>query len=253
MLLLPSAGKSIQTAKMYLKLKDDKDNHINLLVKEKNRLHDQITEMAKRYAKTNQVVKVAERVMHTKFTSPSPAPENQNKDTETNKPENDNDSENDNSCINLDDIVNDASNKFEPTKKGDNTDSSTNNINDGEHDEDDMTSTRRTASLHSAIQSIEKSTGSVRDRLLLNTIKKMSKELKRKDEEKLAISKDLERALRKNDDLSRRIRNFKGTPAKSKTASVKVSEEPKPPSPPVAKTKIMAEKENLLFARLVSP
>jgi len=40
---------SQKLSQMYLQLKDDKDTHIALLVKEKNRLHDQINDMARRY------------------------------------------------------------------------------------------------------------------------------------------------------------------------------------------------------------
>jgi hypothetical protein len=36
---------------LYLKLKDDKDSHINLLVKEKNRLHDMIQDLGRRHEK----------------------------------------------------------------------------------------------------------------------------------------------------------------------------------------------------------
>ena len=46
-------GDERKKSQLYLKLKDDKDAHINVLVKEKNRLHDTLQDMAKRHSMTS--------------------------------------------------------------------------------------------------------------------------------------------------------------------------------------------------------
>ena len=68
---------------------------------------------------------------------------------------------------------------------------------------------RRTQGLVEAISSIEASSGSTRDRLLLNTIKKLSREMKRKEEEMEKREREWEKAKVKNEELQRRIRNAK--------------------------------------------
>jgi len=174
-------------AALYLKLKDDKDGHIALLVKEKNRLHDTIQDMAKRYAKTTHTVRVAEKIHPT--ADMMVEEEHQEEEEEWNKE----------NSIDLDDIVNGQSDIAAmklPTPPP------------ARQQQQQSATELPHGSLNSALLSIDASSGSVRDRLLLNTIKKMSKELKRKEEEKEKMGAELEKALRRNEDMSRRIKNF---------------------------------------------
>ena len=54
-------GDEKKKSQLYLKLKDDKDAHINVLVKEKNRLHDTLQDMAKRHSLTSRSLAFAEK------------------------------------------------------------------------------------------------------------------------------------------------------------------------------------------------
>ena len=65
-------------------------------------------------------------------------------------------------------------------------------------------------SLEETLRGIENSSGSGKDRLLLNTIKKLSRDMKRKDEVMREKDKLYDGLKMKNDDLNRRIRNAVG-------------------------------------------
>jgi hypothetical protein len=68
----------------------------------------------------------------------------------------------------------------------------------------------RVNSLEETLRGIETSSGSGKDRLLLNTIKKLSRDMKRKDEVMREKDKLYDGLKMKNDDLNRRIRNAVG-------------------------------------------
>ncbi|GMH49899.1 hypothetical protein TrRE_jg42, partial [Triparma retinervis] len=68
----------------------------------------------------------------------------------------------------------------------------------------------RVNSLEETLRGIDASSGSGKDRLLLNTIKKLSRDMKRKDEVMREKDKLYDGLKMKNDDLNRRIRNAVG-------------------------------------------
>ncbi|GMH80120.1 hypothetical protein TrST_g12145 [Triparma strigata] len=199
-------GDERKKSQLYLKLKDDKDAHINVLVKEKNRLHDTLQDMAKRHSLTSRSLAFAEKAaQNSSVSSPRPSVSggidgvasvetpNTNVNAEEKK-----DGE-----VDLDAVVNSPyeTSAPRPTNLFRSPNEGFAATPTGREDEE------RTQGLIEAISSIEVSSGSTRDRLLLNTIKKLSREMKRKEEEVEKREREWEKTKIKNDELQRRIRN----------------------------------------------
>jgi hypothetical protein len=183
---------------LYMKLKDDKDEHIQILVKEKNRLHDTLQDMAKRHTKTARslgFVNKAEAVAPAPYDTPVHA-----------------------TPIDLDDVLR-ASHNDDETDQADADAVKPTQLNfesgGGRVGAEDG---GRTGSVDDIMGSVGFSNASSRDRLLLNTIKKLSRDLKRKDDEYTKRERDFDEMKKKNDDMSRRIRNSV-RPATSRVSS----------------------------------
>jgi len=182
---------------LFLKLKDDKDAHINLLIKEKNRLHDMIQDLGRRHDKTTRTMNLIEK---TSMTPPGAVriPTVRSESPIINTPQTPREEEGDMATpVDLDEVVNSPYEHAKPMKLFAPT--------------PEVEDRSRVDSLEGTLRGIDGSGGSGKDRLLINTIKKLSRDMKRKDEELREKEKVADGLKMKNDDLNRRIRNAQGT------------------------------------------
>ena len=181
---------------LYLKLKNDKDQHITLLVKEKNRLHDILQDMAKKHSQTSRQLLFAEKADRSR------GPSTVEEESEADRPFADPDSS---SPVDLDTVVNSP---FENSRLTNTVLFPPSPAQSQSQLQSHLNENSRQDSILEAIKSIDSSNGSTRDRLLLNTIKKLSREMKRKEVEMREKDREFDRVKAKNDDLNRRIRNI---------------------------------------------
>jgi hypothetical protein len=169
-----------------LKLKDDKDAHIKLLTKEKNRLHDTLQDMAKRHTQSARALGFVEKadalaagVQENAENVPPPPPPA--------------------AGVDLDEPFEDLDDDDVPEPRH------------LEHrtERNLFPAAARAGSVGEILESIDKSSSNTRDRMLLNTVKKLTRDLKRKDDERAEKEKEMEKMKMKNEDLVRRIRNGK--------------------------------------------
>ncbi|GMH75755.1 hypothetical protein TL16_g06864 [Triparma laevis f. inornata] len=198
-------GDEKKKSQLYLKLKDDKDAHINVLVKEKNRLHDTLQDMAKRHSMTSRSLAFAEKAAANVTVSPRVTLGSNVSVSGAETPTMRVEEKKGDGEVDLDEVVNSPYETSAPKptnlfrSPGDAFASSTSPTGQEEQE--------RQQGLVEAINSIDGSSGSTRDRLLLNTIKKLSREMKRKEEEVEKREREWEKTKIKNDELQRRIRN----------------------------------------------
>ena len=172
-----SLAEANKQSSLYQKLRDDKDGHIAVLVKEKNRMHDALQEMAKKNAQTSRTLALSDKLQGPMMTATAaatttktllPGPE-----AASPVPEN------------LDDVA----------------------VNGGGGDYEQEKALPEPVALFSVSSVPDCTDVDKRDRFLIGTIKKLAKELREKETALDEREREIDKLKMKNDDLVNRIRN----------------------------------------------